>query len=452
MKKDSLFDKFVGFMEGFGNVVTRINPIMAIKDSFIDLMPLIIAGSFGTLMSNVICSPQNGLAKFAGFGFLSKFQPLFNAINFATMSMISVFLVYLVASSYAEYKKVPKQMSGLIALACFVILIPTVATVANKDGSVVSLANVIASKYTDSKGMFLAIIVGLTSTFIYAKLQHSDRMKIKMPEGVPTGVTRSFEALFPAIITCFIFGVIGYAFNTATGGMYISDAIYKFLQTPMLAIMQLPAGIVILTLIAQCFWIIGIHGANIIDVVRSSVGLAAIAANLAAFQAGKPLPNVFTYTFWNTFCTIGGSGCTIGLIIAVILVSKRKDLKQISRLSIVPAIFGINEPLIFGIPIVLNPYLAIPFILAPMVSAAIGFFATSIGLAGAAMITVPWTTPPLINAYLSTGGNIGTVITQLVCIAVSVLIYLPFVKVMNKEVEVGETPVKTTNNEVKVQG
>ena len=142
----------------------------------------------------------------------------------------------------------------------------------------------------------------------------------------------------------------------------------------------------------------------------------AIAANLAAFEAGQPLPNVFTYTFWNTYVTIGGCGNTIGLIVAIFLFSKREDNKAIAKLSAVPAIFGINEPMIFGMPIVLNPLLAIPFVLAPM-------------------ITVPFTVPPIINAYLTTAGSIGAVITQIICIIVSILIYIPFVKLLNRQQE-----------------
>ena len=125
----------------------------------------------------------------------------------------------------------------------------------------------------------------------------------------------------------------------------------------------------------------------------------------------------------------------IGLIVAIFLFSKREDNKAIAKLSAVPAIFGINEPMIFGMPIVLNPLLAIPFVLAPMITAAIGYVATATGFAGAAMITVPFTVPPIINAYLTTAGSIGAVITQIICIIVSILIYIPFVKLLNRQQE-----------------
>lgn len=427
------FDKFVGIMDSASVKVNKIDGLMAVKDAFVDLMPFIIVGSFGTLFSSVICHPTNGLARFNGFGFLEQFQSIFSAMNFATMSILSIYLVYLVGSTYSKYKGTPAIISGFTSLCCFVTLIPTTA-LAKKDDIEITVNNVISSGYVDSKGLFLAIVVGLTSTILLSKFSSSDKLKIKMPATVPPNVTNSFSALIPILLTVLTFSVFGYLFKILSG-MYISDAVYKFLQLPMQYIMQLPFGVVILVLVAQFFWSVGIHGSNIIDVVRSSVGLAAIAANLDAHQAGQALPHVFTYTFWNTFCTIGGSGCTIGLIAAIFLVSKRSDVKAIAKLAFGPMFFGINEPLIFGLPIVLNPLIIIPFILAPVVSATIGYVATAVGFAGAAMYTVPWTTPFLLNAYISTGGNIGTVITQIVCMVVSTLIYLPFVKVMNSQAE-----------------
>lgn len=427
------FDKFVSVMDNASEKVNRIDGLMAVKDAFVDLMPFIIVGSFGTLFSSVICHPVNGLARFPGFGFLERFQPIFSAMNFATMSILSIYLVYLVASTYSRYKKTPAIISGFTALCCYIALIPTSA-LAKKDDIEITVNNVIAAGYVDSKGLFLAIVVGLTSTILLAKFAKSDKLKIKMPPTVPPNVSNSFSALIPILFTVFIFSLFGWLFKLVTG-MYISDAVYKFLQLPMQYVMQLPFGVIILVLAAQFFWSVGIHGSNIIDVVRSSVGLAAIAANLEASQAGQALPHVFTYTFWNTFCTIGGSGCTLGLIVAVFLVSKRTDVKAIAKLALGPMFFGINEPLIFGLPIVLNPLIIIPFILAPVVSATIGYIATAAGFAGAAIYTVPWTTPFILNAYLSTGGNLGTVITQILCMVVSTLIYLPFVKVMNSQAE-----------------
>ena len=168
--------------------------------------------------------------------------------------------------------------------------------------------------------------------------------------------------------------------------------------------------------------------------IREPLLIAAITANTEAQLAGKPLPNVITMPFWDMYMSMGGSGVTIGLLIAIFIVTKkREDMKAITKLSLAPGIFNINEPVIFGMPIVLNPMLAIPFVITPLVTGTIGYIATVSGFAAKAYVYTPWPTPPLISGFLATGGNWGAVITQAICIVVSVLIYLPFVKIMENQ-------------------
>ncbi len=155
-----------------------------------------------------------------------------------------------------------------------------------------------------------------------------------------------------------------------------------------------------------------------------------------AYAAGESIPNIITMPFWDVYMSIGGSGVTIGLLIAIFIAGKREDLRSITKISFGPGIFNINEPVIFGVPVMLNPLMAIPFIVTPLVTGAIGYIATAAGFAGKAVVMVPWTTPPIINAWLSTGGSLGAVVTQIVCIIVSALIYLPFVMLMNRSLTV----------------
>lgn len=427
-----IFKKVLANFEEFGLRMASWTYLAVIRDAFTDLLPLIITGSFAVLINNVLCSPTNGIAQYAGFEFLTQFSPIFNAVNYATMNFIAIYLVYRIAHKMAEVRQIAPILAGFVALASFVSLLPTVAAGKSATDEVVNIANVLASKYTNAQGMFLAIIIGIASIELFNALIKSGKFNIKMPESVPTGVSRSFAVLFPSMITILVFGLVGFLFTKFTGTV-LPDFITKTLQTPMEAIMQHPAGVIVLVMVAQIFWLFGIHGAQMISPVRTTIGLAAIAQNLAAYEAGLALPNVFTFSFWNTYGTIGGSGNTIGLIVAIFLLSKRADHKSIAKLSAVPAVFGINEPMIFGVPIVFNPLLAVPFILAPVVTAAMGYFATSIGFAQAAIMTVPFTVPPLINAYLSTAGSIGAVITQFAGIIVSILIYLPFVKFLNDQ-------------------
>jgi PTS system cellobiose-specific IIC component len=252
-----------------------------------------------------------------------------------------------------------------------------------------------------------------------------------MPDTVPTNVSESFSALFPTILTVAIIATAGFVIKAVTG-MYAYDIIYNIVQRPLEGIVQGLPGILLLMFIAQVFWVIGIHGNQMVKPVREPLLLAAIAVNTEAFEAGKEIPNIITMPFWDMYMSMGGSGVTIGLLIAILFVSKRDDMREITKLSLAPGIFNINEPVIFGMPIMLNPILAIPFIATPLITGTIGYIATSLGFAAKAVVMVPWPMPPIVNAYLATAGDIGAVVTQIICIIVSILIYLPFVKVSNK--------------------
>ncbi len=425
-----MFNKLFQKLEQAGTKMTSMSFILVIKDAFIDIMPLIIAGSFATLVNNVICSPTNGLAQFAGFAFLTEFSSIFSAINYATMNFLAIFLVYRVGYQTSFMKYIEPVKGGLIAIASYIIVIPTVFKT-TVSGEAASFANLLAVKYTNSQGMFLALIIGYFSIVILSQLSKIEALKIKMPDSVPSGVANSFTFIIPATILFVLLGVVNFLFIKFIGNN-VADWLYLVLQQPMEVVMQHPMGVVVLALLCSLFWMIGLHGSQLIGVVRNSIGLAAIAANLTAHEAGLAMPNIFTYTFWNTYVTIGGSGNTLGLLIAIFLVSKREDFKTIAKLSLIPGLFGINEPLIFGLPIVLNPLLAIPFILAPVVGAILGYIATAVGFAAAAYITVPFTVPPFINGFITTG-SIGTVITQVVIVVLSTLIYIPFVRISNKQ-------------------
>jgi PTS system cellobiose-specific IIC component len=275
--------------------------------------------------------------------------------------------------------------------------------------------------------MFVAIV----SIELYAWLGRQKRLQITMPDSVPGNVSASFSALFPTIFTVTIIATAGFAIKALTG-MYAYDIIYNVVQRPLEGIVQGLPGILLLMFIAQVFWVIGIHGNQMVKPIREPLLLAAIAVNTEAFEAGKEVPNIITMPFWDMYMSMGGSGVTIGLLIAILIVGKREDMRQITKLSLAPGIFNINEPVIFGMPIMLNPILAIPFILTPLVTGTIGYVATSLGFAAKAVVMVPWPMPPIVNAYLATAGDIGAVITQVICIVVAILIYLPFVLVTNR--------------------
>lgn len=415
----------------------------SIKNAFYTLMPVILTGAFCTLISNVVCSTTTegiSLAKLPGMSWLGIFTDLFTACNYATLNFFTIAAVFLIGMELAKQNGMGDSPdSGVVAVCSYVATLSTRVTTTVDDVEV-TVTNVISSDYTASRGLFLGIIIALVSVEIYSAITKSHVFDFKMPDSVPANVTKSFSALLPFAFTVLICGAVNFATNKIFG-LSLYQIVYTFLQGPLESVMQGLPGLLILMLVAQLFWCIGIHGNQIIKAVRDPLLNAAILANTDLVAQGvtdMSQYNVINMSFWDTYMSLGGSGCTLGLIIAIFIFSKREDYKAIGKLSIGPAIFEINECMTFGLPIVLNPYLVIPFIITPLITGTIGYFATVSGFAGVALYAMPWTTPPIISAWLSTGGSIGAVITQLICIVVAVLIYIPFVLLANHERQAAE--------------
>ncbi|BFO11610.1 PTS transporter subunit EIIC [Serratia rubidaea] len=412
---------------------------MAIKASFITLMPVIIVGAFSVLISNMVMDPKNGLASFAMFSFLADLKPIMSSINYATLSFLNIGAVFLIGIELGKINGSRSLFPGLLAVICFIAVTPTTVELMVND-QMQLVKDVLAKQFSDTRSLFLGMFIAILSVEIYSRLEMLDRLKIKMPESVPPNVSASFSALIPAIITVVAVASLGFIFHRITG-IYLYDAVYQVVQRPLETVVQSLPGILILMFVAQLFWVIGIHGNQMVKPIREPLLLGAIMVNMTAFEQGKEIPNIITMPFWDVYMSIGGSGITLGLLFAVMIATRRKEMREISKLSLGPSFFNINEPVIFGMPIMLNPILAIPFIITPLITGTIGYFATSIGFAGKAVVMVPWTTPPIVNAWLSTAGSMGAVVTQLICIVVATIIYLPFVKVAARRAEQAEQPV-----------
>lgn len=432
----SFKDRLIDSLGGFANTFNSFRYIMAIKAAFITLMPVIIAGAFSVLISNMVMDPKNGLASFQMFSFLATLKPIMTSINYATLSFLTIGAVFLIGIELGKINGSRTLFPGLLAVICFISVTPTTIELMVNDQMQV-VKDVLAKQFSDTKSLFLGMFIAILAVEIYSRLEQVKGLRIKMPESVPPNVSASFSALIPAIITVVVIATFGFVFHQVTG-IYLYDAVYRVIQQPLESVVQSLPGILILMFVAQLFWVIGIHGNQMIKPIREPLLLGAITVNMTAFEQGKEVPNIITMPFWDVYMSIGGSGCTIGLLLAVIIASRRKEMKEIGKLSLGPSFFNINEPVIFGMPIMLNPILAIPFIITPLVTGAIGYFATSLGFAGKAVVMVPWTTPPIINAWLSTAGSMGAVVTQMVCIVVAILIYLPFVKVASNRAEIAQ--------------
>ena len=188
----------------------------------------------------------------------------------------------------------------------------------------------------------------------------------------------------------------------------------------------------VLYVIIMLFWCVGIHGNNMVSAVKEAIFTPMIVENMEAFAKGKEAPNAINMTMMQVFGEWGGSGVTLALVIAIFIFSKREDNRAIATLSVVPGLFNINETMVFGIPLVLNPILDIPFIFTPVVTVLVGYILTVIGFCPKVVVQAPWTCPPVLFGFLATGGNIMGAVSQLIVFVIAVVIYVPFLLAYEK--------------------
>lgn len=409
--------------------------LAAIRNGFTTLLPIIICGSFCSLMLSVVCSTTTtgfSLAKFHGLEWLAKLTPIFDAANYATMNFLAIGLVVLIAMDLGRHYGHKDPCLPIVALGAYIALCSTVVTGTTESGEAYTVANVLAVNFTNSKGLFMAIIAGITSSELYLHLMKSKHLLIKMPDSVPPNVTASFASLFPGMLTVLIFAAFSFGFESIFK-LSVNDAITMCIQVPLSKIITTVPGFIALFMFSNILWSFGIHGPQVLQPIYTATMLQALQENTDAVLAGAQATNIFNRSFISVFSAGTGAGMTGMLALAILLFSKREDQRAVSKLSIAPGLFNINEPMIFGIPIVMNPIYCIPFILAPAVSITFGYVMTAIGFAKPMAYAVPATTPIILKSFLATAGDIPTMITEIMALFLVFLLYVPFVLISNKQ-------------------
>ena len=420
-------DKLQNVLLSISSKVETNKYLGSIKEAFTMFVPFIIVGSFGSML-NILVSGANGLAQWVPW--LSNLSPAFTAINFVTISCMSLPIAFLIGYKLAEKENLPQLESGLIGLLSYLAVCPnTISTVVEglKDPVVV---NGLGAGVIGAQGLFVSMIMSMVAVKFFGLLTNIDAIKIKMPDSVPTGIARSFNILIPIFIIITAFSVGGCLFNTFTGN-YLNVWIYNIIQLPLQALANTTGGILVLALANQLFWFLGIHGGMVIEGVRGPLSAAGLAENISAVQAGGVATNILTRGFWTSFVVAGGGGITLSLLIAIFIFSKREDHKSIAKFSLIPGICGINEPVVFGLPLVLNPIFAIPFILNSVIAAFIAVVATNIGFLTCGVLDCPPGLPVFVTGFISYG--IHGIIVQAIILIVTFIIWVPFVLMSNKQ-------------------
>lgn len=271
-------------------------------------------------------------------------------------------------------------------------------------------------------GIFTAILISWLVVNIY-KYCIKNNIIVKMPESVPEGVANSFSALIPAFFVSFSIIILNGIL------VFLGTDIYKIISIPFGFVTKLAnsyLGLMVIFFLISALWLVGIHGAVIITSFLTPIVLNNMAENIAGAN------NAFAAEFYNAFVNIGGSGSTLGLILMCAFLAKSEQLKVLGRAALVPGLFNINEPIIFGLPIVYNPYMAIPFFLAPMAAASVAYWSITLGFVHPLVAQQPWPTPIGIGAFIGTGGDWRAIIISLLCGLVSAVIYYPFFRNYDK--------------------
>lgn len=397
--------------------------VTALKDGFVLTMPATLIGSLFLLIANL---PFAGYAEFMARVFGENWNIGLNQVSACTFDILAIIIAIGIAYAYAKNEKQDGAACGILSLISFLIV--SASTVTTEAGDVVG--GVIPRSWTGGNGVIAAIIVGILVGKLFTFCLKRN-LRIKMPAGVPEGVSNAFSALIPGFFII-LASMIVYQLCMAFGGVSLTELIFKVLQIPLQNLSSTwGGGIIIVLLISLLFWA-GLHGPNIVMGVMAPILTANALANQALIDAGtaRTVENgahLLTPQVIDCFVKFGGTGITIGLLIAALISAKSGQMREISKLSIVPGVFNINEPVIFGLPIVYNPIMLVPFILVPLVSFIITYGAASIGfLAPFGSVQVPWTTPVIISGFLLGGWKAALI--QAIVLVISVVIYYPFVR------------------------
>ena len=387
--------------------------VIAIRDGFTAALPFMIIGSFMLvfIFPPFAADTTMGFAR-AWLDFSATYREQLMLPFNLSMGVMTFFISVGVGASLGKQFNLDPVMSGLLAFMAFLLVAAPFA-----DGK-------ISTQYLSGQGIFTALITAIYSTRVYAALKQHN-ITIRLPKEVPTGVARSFEILIPVIVIMATLHPLN-LFIESQSGMIIPEAIMHLLQPLVSASDSLPA-ILLSVLLCQIFWFSGIHGSLIVTGIMSPFWMTNLAANQAALAAGAGLPHIYLQGFWDHYLLIGGVGSTLPLAF-LLLRSRVAHLRSIGKLGVVPSFFNINEPILFGAPIIMNPIMFIPFICVPLINAILAYTATQLGWLAQVVSLTPWTTPAPIGASWAANWAFSPVVMCLICMMVSALIYLPFLR------------------------
>nr|WP_318384472.1 PTS transporter subunit EIIC [uncultured Enterobacter sp.] len=377
--------------------------LVAVRNGIAFTLPFIIAGSIFLIIANL---PVPGWSEWLG-DFSSKLSvPV--AVTFGAIGLIAA-----IGISYNL-----AQQLNMDGLSCCCITVAVFLLAQLDDNGSINTANFGAS------GLFSAIILSIATVYIVRFfIRHN--LYIKLPDSVPPAVLQSFVSLVPATACLALVWLVRVILN------FDINAFFTLLLSPLVMGLDTLPGMLLLVFLISLLWCCGIHGTNVLSGITSPVFLKFIVENTEAFVNHQPVPHITAEGFYTFFICAGGSGATMGLVLAMIC-SRCRYYRSLGRMSFAPAIFCINEPVIFGVPMVFNPLMMLPLIITPLVLCTCSYLLMDLDIIGRPVFQIPWTMPPILNAYFATAGNIPAAVWSGCMVVISTVCYYPFFKMMER--------------------
>lgn len=405
--------KAVGLLEKYVvpplTVLSENTYLSAIRAGMVAVVPLTIIGGLFLIVSFF---PVTGWDTI-----VAPYLQLLQVPVTATFGLLAVFACFFIAYDLGKQFKQEAIVSATMATTIFLMIqLRLGEAVDDISFSMPSLG---------SKGLFTAILVALICVRVQ-KFFTDKNFVIKLPESVPPVVYESFASLTPLLFLVLVFWIVRFVL-----GVDIDYLVQSAFRPLVFALNTLP-GILVYAFLVTMLWSIGINGDNAMDAIVAPIFLQYLADNVTAMTAGQPLPYITAYGFFTAFVNVGGTGATIALAL-VLWNSKEPGFRKVSRLSLPTQIFQINEPIFFGIPIVLNPIFMIPYILNALILTTASYLLMAWDMIHKPFVNVPWTTPPIIGHYLVSGGDWRAAVWGAISIVIAMLIYYPFAKIAEQQ-------------------
>lgn len=403
--------------------IERLDGVRAVRTGLMNTIPVLIIGAFALILNTFpVDAYQNAINTFAG-GFLVQ---LFDAVNKATFGVLSIYMTFAISRSYMKIKADPDAVQWGAQIAS-VISFFILAGVTLPD---------FGTDSTGPKSMFLAIITALLCSYLYLKISRffKDSRHTLFSSGADREFNQMLSTLLPvALIVVFIALadlLITRAFNETSFRSLIATMFNRLFSHGKVDFFK---GF-FFVLLSSVLWMFGIHGSDTLEGVMQTYFVPGLAANQAAIEAGGAPSAVLTKEFFDCFVLMGGCGSAICLLVAILIISRNRARRGLAYTAAFPMIFNINELMVFGLPIIFNPIMLVPFLTVPLVCYSSAYIAISSGLVPMISSQVEWTTPVILGGLRATGSAAGAFL-QVFNLVLGVLIYLPFVRLLDKRTE-----------------